>query len=275
MRRDKHTKELPMLKKVLLPLILIVGGIAISRVDVDAHLEGYTYSPTIRHVSSYDCTLNAEQVGNLDQHPALFRCEPIATNYETLCRNPNGRVTFGNNIQAIDLSGESEVGEGNITDRTAGNKATVVVDIDDTDLLAAANQTCIDRNRNWTLYKEFVKVWEVFLRTYDLECPASEPGCSLPRPAWAAQLHCTVPVNPANNLTYTLDPRVNNPPPATPLEYLCVLVAEQHCDGIEPCLPSPFALRQDRGPLEQRYTLLAELHSLWNQPRKVLSPGRS
>ena len=265
-----------MLKKVLLPLILIVGGIAISRVDVDAHLQGYVYTPTIRHVSSYDCTLNAEHVGNLDQHPALFRCEAIATSFEVLCRNPNGRVTFGNNIQAIVLPGESELGEGNITDRTAGNKATAVVDVDDTDLLAQANSACADRNRNWTLFDEFVKEWDVYLRTYDLECPGNEPGCSLPRTAWAAQVRCTVPVNPANNLPYTLDPRVKNPPPGTPqnpvpTNYSCALVAEMHCDGIEPCLPSPIALRQGE-PLEQRYALLTQPMKLaqatWNTPAK-------
>ena len=262
-----------MLKKVLVTLILTVGVIAILRVKVDAHLEGYIYTPTIRHIASYDCTLNAENAGNVNQHPALFRCDAIATSFEVLCRNPNGRVTFGNNIQAILLPGESEVGEGNITDRTAGNKVTAVVDVDDTDLLAAADSFCSDRNRNWTLADEFVKVWEVFLRTYDLECPANEPGCSLPRPAWAGQVHCEAPVNPANNLTYTLDPRVGNPPPGTtqnpvPTNYSCALVTEQHCDGIEPCLPSQIALRQG-APFEQPYNLNAGIHSLWNQARKA------
>jgi hypothetical protein len=272
MRRDKHIKELPMLKKVLLTLILIVGVVAILRVKVDAHLEGYVYTPTIRHVSSYDCTVNIEQVRSLDQHPALFRCEAIITSFEVLCRNPNGKVTFGNNIhEAVLVIGESELNEGNITDRE-GSKATATVLVDDTDLLAAATQACKDRNRNWTLADEFVKEWDVYLRTYDLV-----DGDAIP--AWAGRVHCTVPVNPANGQPYTLDLRKNNPPPGSegnpiPTNYSCALVTEQHCDGIELCLPIQIALRQG-DPLEQRYALLAGLHSLRNQTRKVLSPGRS
>jgi len=256
-----------MLKKVLVTLVLTVGVIAILRVKVDAHLEGYVYTPTIRHIASYDCTVNIEQVRNLEQHQALFRCEAIATSFEVLCRNPNGRVTFGNNIQeTVLVIGESELGEGNITDRD-GSKATATVPVDDTDLLAAANQACKDRNRNWTLADEFVKEWDVYLRTYDLV-----DGDAIP--AWAGLVHCTTPVNPANGLAYTLDPRVGNPPPGTPqnpvpTNYSCALVTEQHCDGIEPCLPSQIALRQGN-PLEQRYALLAQpmklARAVWNKP---------
>jgi hypothetical protein len=247
-------------------LLLIVGLVAIHGVDVDAHLSGYVYDPTIRHIASYDCTGNFQQVANLDIHTAAFQCVAIATQYEILCANPTGKVTFGNSgPRTVTLSAQTFLTEEDITDKVKG-KASSTVFFQGTEILADADLLCKARNKNWSAVKEFVTQWDVFIRSFD--CPDMRESCNVGDPgvvmAFQALVHCDRPINPNNGLPYTLDPKAKNAPPGggIPTNYPCSAISETH-----------MALRQN-GP-EQPYTLNAGIHSLWNQTRRALSMDRN
>jgi hypothetical protein len=255
-----------MFKRVLIGLLLIVGLIAINRIDVDAHLAGYVYDPTIRHIASYDCTGNFQQVKNLDIHTAAFQCVAIATQYEILCANPQGKITFGNSgPRTVTLSEQTLLTEADITDKVKGNASSTVF-FTGIEILQDADQLCKARNPNWSAVKEFVTQWDVFIRTF--ECPDMRESCNVGDPgavmAFQALVHCDRPINPNNGQPYTLDPKAKNAPPGggIPTNYPCNLVSETH-----------FALRQKGA--EQPYTLNAGLHSLWNETLKALFMDRN
>jgi hypothetical protein len=255
-----------MFKRVLIALLLIVGLIAIRSVDVDAHLAGYVYDPTMRHIASYDCTGNFKQVSNLDIHTAAFQCVAIATQYEILCQNPQQKITFGNSgPRTVTLSAQTLLTEADITDKVRG-RASSTVFFTGAEILTDADQLCKARNKNWTAVKEFVTQWDVFIRSFD--CPDMSESCNVGEPgvvmAFQALVHCDRPINPNNGLPYTLDPKAKNAPPGggIPTNYPCEMVNETH-----------FALRQE-GP-QQPYTLNAGIHSLWNQIRNALPMDRN
>lgn len=265
-----------MFKRVLMVLLLIGGLIAIHGVDVDAHLAGYTYDPTFRHIASYDCTGHFENVPNPKASKSSFECEAIAKSFEVLCQNPNEKQTFGNNIATFVAS----IGGGSFTDLDFTNweqgKVTKTVPLPE-NVKAAADAFCKARNRRWSVFAEFVTSVDVSLRTFEFICPQGQPQCQSPQKvqAFEALLRCHPPINPDTGTAFTLDPGVNNPPPPGALPFDCVLLDEAHCDAGDTCPidSTLFALRQEVA--EQPYRLNAGIHSLWNQTRRALSMDRN
>lgn len=219
-----------MLKRVLLAFMLVVGLIAMQG-DVRAHLAGTVYSPTYRHISSYDCTGTFAQVPSLTQHPASFECAAVVREYELACANPQGKVNAGRSgpVSVLQVA-SSLLTEADITDKIKG-KASKTILLPDT-VLAAANALCKARNRNWSAADELVTSVDVWIRSYD----CLDSSCSVKDQAFESLLHCTRPVCPNGQPCSIPD----NPPPGVPgapvpTEYPCTLIAESHCDAGDPC----------------------------------------
>jgi len=229
-----------MLKKIL--MIGAIGvGVALMRGDVvKAHLAGTVYSPTYRHIASYDCTGTFGQVPNLEQHPALFECAAVVHAFEVVCQNPKGKIVtpgIPSGPRTVTQLGQTLLTDEDqsLEDKEKG-RVSKTLKLPDS-VLEVGNAICAARNRNWTAADELVQVADVWLRTYECPDPALDPTCAARVQASESYLRCTVPPQ------YSLP---DNPPPGTPLDpiptaYDCTLLAESHCDKGEPCPIAPVA----------------------------------
>jgi hypothetical protein len=222
-----------MFKRILMVFILAVGVLALRSGEVDAHLAGYTYSPTYRHIASYDCTGTFAQVPSLTQHPALFKCNALVLEFEVACANPQGKITLGNSgPRLIPQTAEGLISEADLTDKIKG-KAKKTLLLED-NLLEEGDAICKARNRNWRAVDELVTSVDVILKSFDcVGDPTLDPFCEQREQAFEALLHCSTPICP-NGQPCSV---VKNPPPGnnTPTDYPCTVLAEAHCDEGELC----------------------------------------
>jgi hypothetical protein len=250
-----------MFKRLIVASLLMLGIIAVNRVDVDAHLAGYIYDGTWQHIASYNCVGSFKQVPQ--KAPALFECVGVISELQYVCANSQGVETEGNNVRT-DITVLAGTSFGALDIKQNGT-ATATVKMPQT-ALEFADLQCKTRNRLWHATRELVLKVDVSLKTFDLVC-ANKGPCTNPTVKVAASeswVHCGRPFD-ANGNFFDL---VTNPPPgngvATP--YPCFVVQEVHCDKESGCPidvdPSQFASRN------QPYNLNAGIHSLLNRAWK-------
>jgi len=218
-----------MVKRVLMVFIVVASMVALQGSDVSAHLAGYTYSPTFRHVASYDCLGHFFQIPNPEQHPAAFQCKAVVQELQVICENPKGkRVTPGTPSGPYTLIGQAPFNEQDAIDEKIKGRADKTIHFGDpSSVLFTA---CSQRNRNWITVDELILSVDVTLTTFDCVDEACE---TLGPPAFQSKHHCTIP--PGFSLP-------DNPPPGpgeegNPTEYDCVVTSEEHCDKTGGCVP--------------------------------------
>jgi hypothetical protein len=214
-----------MLKRVALIGVLAVALFTMRGSEARAHLAGYTYSPTYRHIASYDCTGNFAQIPNLDQHPALFECFATVRAFQVVCQNPQKKIVtpgIPSGPRTVVQSASTFISATDL-EKERG-RVTETVLLPET-VLTAGDAMCRERNRKWTAADELVQVVDVELRTFDC---GDDINCVNAQQAFGALLRCTVPPQ------YSLP---DNPPPGggVPTPYDCTLLAEGHCDDGEDC----------------------------------------
>lgn len=215
-----------MFKRVLMVFILGASIVAMRGSNAEAHLAGYTYSPTFRHIASYDCLGHFYQIPNPVQHPALFECIAVVQEFQVLCANPQGKVTTpGVSSGPITLMGQDLFTEADVIAEKTKGRADKSIRFADENSPLLNDRFCAERNRNWKAVDELILSVDLTLKTF--EC-ADESCVTRGEQAYEARLHCTVPSQ------YSLP---DNPPPGggIPTDYNCGDPIEAHCDQGDVC----------------------------------------